>query len=112
VSAFVSGHERIDRRSLAMHRAIAEKLRANPELMAIARENLARRLETPGHSHPYWEAWNEIFDLPLSNMLELIVEDSERMTAMRQTSPFAGILTPKERWVIYDRYGRHTQQPR
>jgi hypothetical protein len=24
------------------------------------------------------------------------------MTAMRQCSPFAGVLTPRERWAIYD----------
>ena len=30
-----------------------------------------------------------------------MVEESERMTAMRQTSPFAGLLTPRERWAIY-----------
>ena len=35
-------HARIDARSLAMHRAIAEKLRAKPELIDIARENLER----------------------------------------------------------------------
>ncbi len=29
------------------------------------------------------------------------------MTAMRQSSPFAGILTPKERWAIYERYETH-----
>jgi len=33
-----------------------------------------------------------------------MVEDSEKMTAMRQSSPFAGILTPQERWAIYDQF--------
>src|SRR5690242_19174189 len=33
------GHQRVDRRSLEMHRAIAEKLRAHPELLEIALEN-------------------------------------------------------------------------
>ncbi len=29
-------------------------------------------------------------------------EDSEPMRALRQATPFAGILTPNERWAIYD----------
>jgi hypothetical protein len=28
------------------------------------------------------------------------------MTAMRQATPFAGILEPKERWAIYERFER------
>ena len=43
------GHQRIDRRSLAMHRAIAGKLRADPSLLAIAHENLDRWQKGHGH---------------------------------------------------------------
>jgi hypothetical protein len=98
------GHARVDARSLAMHRAIAEKLRARPELLEIARENLARWSATSSRSQPYWDAWREILGRPLPEVLELIVEDSERMTAMRQASPFAGLLDPRERWAIYDEF--------
>jgi hypothetical protein len=28
----------------------------------------------------------------------------EHMTAMRQNSPFAGVLTSHERWAIYDKF--------
>jgi hypothetical protein len=97
-------HARIDARSLAMHRAIAEKLRARPELIEIARDNLDRWTATVPHSKPYWDAWREILTRPLAEVLDIIVEDSERMTAMRQTSPFAGVLDPRERWAIYDEF--------
>lgn len=80
-------HARVDARSLTMHRAIAEKLRERPELIGIAHENLAR-----------WTAG------PLDEVLAVIVEDSERMTAMRQCSPFAGVLDARERWAIYDEF--------
>ena len=91
-------HARIDARSLA----IAEKLRARPELIEIARENLDRW--TPGRSGKYFDAWREILARPLDEVLTAIVEDSEWMTAMRQTSPFAGVLDPRERWAIYDEF--------
>ena len=99
-----AGHERIDRRSLAMHRAIAEKLRADPSLLAIARDNLDRWSQQGGPSQPYRDRWREILRRPLEEVLALMVEESERMTAMRQANPFAGILTPRERWAIYDEF--------
>ena len=33
-----------------------------------------------------------------------MVQDGERMTALRQSSPFAGILDPAERWAVYARF--------
>ncbi|MCC6536938.1 MAG: hypothetical protein IT162_05275 [Bryobacterales bacterium] len=99
------GHARIDRRSLAMHEAIAARLLSQPaEVLAIARDNLARRLPSAGRSRHYLDAWREILALSAAEIARIIVEDTERMTAMRQNSPFAGVLTPRERWAIYDEY--------
>ena len=98
------GHQRIDRRSLELHRAIAAKLREHPERIEIARDNLARWSATAGRSQSYDDAWRKILERPLDEVLELMLEDSERMTAIRQASPFAGVLTPVERWAIYERF--------
>ena len=95
------GHQRIDQRSLALHRAIAEKLRRDPQLLDIARENLDRWSITRGRSQPYWDAWREILSRPLPEIIAAMTDESERMTAMRQATPFAGVLTPAERWAIY-----------
>jgi hypothetical protein len=81
-SAALIGHTRVEARSLAMHRAIEQKLRARPELLAIAHDNLKRWMAEPGHSQPYLEG----------------------MTALRQSTPFAGVLSPRERWAIYDAF--------
>jgi hypothetical protein len=104
VSCDLQGHRRIDQRSLAMHRAIADKLRADPSLLEIARDNLDRWSRTGSASQVYWDAWREILSRPLDEILDLLVDDSERMTAMRQTSPFAGVLEPRERWAIYEEF--------
>jgi hypothetical protein len=108
MSVALRGHQRLDQRSIELHRAIADKLRAYPALLDIARENLDRWSQMPGHSQPYWDAWRELLNRPFENLLDLLVEDSERMTAMRQATPFAGVLTPAERWAIYKRF----EQPR
>jgi hypothetical protein len=104
MSVPLRGHQRIDQRSLAMHRAIAEKLRNDPAPIAIALDNIERWSRAGGHSQPYWDAWREILNRPLPEILDLLGEESERMTALRQATPFAGILTPAERWAIYDRF--------
>ena len=41
----VSDHIRIEERSIALHRAVAERIRKNPELMEKARENLQKYLD-------------------------------------------------------------------
>ena len=98
------GHERIDRRSLALHQAVAAKLRAQPSLIDIARENLNRWAATAGRSAPYLDEWRRILDGPLDDVLRLIEQEGERMNALRQCSPFAGVLEPKERWAVYARF--------
>jgi hypothetical protein len=104
VSVPASGHLRIDQRSLALHHAVAEKLRAHPELLEIARQNLSRWYADAGRSQPYLDEWRRILDLPLEEVLALMEQDDERMTALRQSSPFAGVLDPAERWAIYNRF--------
>lgn len=102
-------HERIDARSLALHRAIAAGLRASPELLSIALDNLQRWSESAGRSGVYLDRWREILALPLEELLVVIQEDSETMRAMRQSSPFAGVLSPKARWEIYDSFAVGTR---
>jgi hypothetical protein len=109
MSVPLQGHQRIDARSLALHRAIGEKLRARPELMAIAHDNLERWSKPGNRSQYYWDEWRKILARPLPEILELLGEESERMTALRQATPFAGVLEPAERWAIYAQFA--PQQP-
>jgi hypothetical protein len=104
MSTALRGHERIDRRSVVLHHAIAIKLRENPALLDIARENLDRWSAASGRSQPYWDAWRKLINGPFEDLLKLLVEDSETMTALRQATPFAGVLSPVERWKIYDEF--------
>jgi hypothetical protein len=106
------GHRRIDLRSIAMHQAIAVKLRRDPGLLQIAHDNLNRWMAEGGRSLPYLEAWRALLARPLEELCTMIGEDSERMAALRQNSPFAGILTPEERWRIYDAFAVGTYHPR
>ena len=103
MSSTLEGHARQDRRSLELHRAVAAKLRDHPELLGIAHDNLDRWSKLESRTQPYWDTWREMLKLPLEELLTLILEDSERMTALRHTSPFAGILDISERRAILQR---------
>lgn len=94
-----------------MHRAISAKLRQTPELIGVAKDNLRRWRQSAGRSAPYVDAWENLVAQPLEEMLTILEQDSEEMRAMRQASPFAGVLTAKERWKIYDAFAVGTYHP-
>ena len=104
-------HYRLENRSLALHRAIAAKLREHRALLQVAQENLDRWREMASRSQPYWDIWRSIIALPVEEMLTVIVQDSPRMAELRQSSPFAGVLEPKERWQVYDTFESGTYHP-
>jgi hypothetical protein len=89
-----------------MHRAIADKLRARPELIEIAWDNIERWYESSGGAKPYLDQWRRLLEYPPEELFSLMCRDDERMAALRQSSPFAGVLEPKERWAIYERFAR------
>jgi hypothetical protein len=97
-------HEWIDRRSLALHEAVAAKLEVDPDLLEVARANLRRWLTTA--PRPAWLEWYRLIDTtPLSELTGLLRAADERARRLRQSSPFAGVLTPDERRRILDRHG-------
>ncbi|MBM3273603.1 MAG: hypothetical protein FJZ00_00515 [Candidatus Sericytochromatia bacterium] len=90
-----------ERRSLEYKRRIAQRVLQEPELLDLARTRVAEWLATRGSSRPYLERWKAALDLPLEEVLALLVEDSERGRELRGASPFAGCLPPRERWRIW-----------
>ncbi len=97
-------HRDIELRSIALHAAIAEKIAADPELINVARNNLARWMQSQEASTAYFIQWQNLLDKPIPELLNLLTSDNEQMCCLRQSSPFCGILSPKERWKIYETY--------
>ena len=96
-------HEWIDARSLALHEAVAAKLEAQPALLEVARTNLKRWLAVRPAA-PLRE-WQRLLDtLPLPQLLRLLRSPDEEATQLRQSSPFAGVLSSAERLAILSRY--------
>jgi hypothetical protein len=99
-------HEWIDQRSLALDKAIVEKLRAQPALLQRAKDNLRRWIqERQPKAPPALLEWQEILDTwPLDRILEFLGSSEEEPRRLRQSSPFCGILSEEERTAIFQEY--------
>jgi hypothetical protein len=90
----MAGHELADRTSLALHRAVADRLREDPSLVARARARVVASLADRQLHAYYGERWLSLLDGPLDLLLDELTSSSEAAQALRQTSPFAGVLDP------------------
>jgi hypothetical protein len=96
-------HDWIDRRSLALHEAVAAKLDERPELLHVAHDNLARWLQRS--PSPALQEWRDLLGrATLADITTLLRSPADSAARLRQSSPFAGILTPQERRTIMDRH--------
>lgn len=95
---------REERRSLALHRAVAAKLAADPAgVLARARRNLEvmRRANQDGGAEAWFAEWARRLRGPLAGVIEALVSHEEHARDLRQVTPFAGVLSDEERRAIY-----------
>jgi hypothetical protein len=96
-------HAQIEERSILLHRIIAQRVSENPALLEVARANLRRWVGQDGE-RLYWTEWEKILEGPLESILAFLVSPKETARRLRQSSPFCGILSPRERWKIYESF--------
>lgn len=90
----------IEQRIYALHQRVILKLQANPErVLGVARTNLQRYRERNGDWHAYMD-WEKKLSLPLNDIISILKSDDESAVLARSNSPFAGCLSPQERWEI------------
>jgi hypothetical protein len=100
-----SDHRRLDMRSLAMHTVIAKKITRDPKLLTVAKANLERWRQRWGQETPRWHTeWQAILSRPWPEIAALITDSGELAARLRQSSPFAGVLSPAERKRIHDAF--------
>ncbi len=98
-------HRIVEARSLAMHCLIARKIEADRRLLAATRRNLTKWIARYGEDAPRaLDEWREILDRPWPEIAALITAADESATRLRQSSPFAGVLTPAERRRVYEAF--------
>lgn len=93
---------REDRRSLALHAAIAERLRADPEaVLARARASLSRMRALHPGAHQLLDEWALLLRRPLSALLPVLQDPSPWSRELRHVTPFTGVLSAGERARVY-----------
>lgn len=84
-----------------MHRAIADRLSADPSVLERARDRVRHWLDTSDVS-PYWaRKWQSILSRPVEEVCRFLVDEGEEARALRQVTPFAGAIDPRTRWRIW-----------
>ena len=96
---------REERRSLALHRAIAERLAREPDrILQVARTNV-RRMRRRTASH-LLEEWTVLLSRPLTALLPLLTDPDPWARELRHVTPFAGVLSAAERTEVYAAFAR------
>ena len=95
------GMTRSDRRSLALHAAIAQRLATDPDrVLQLARRNLKTMRGTASTRGAYrlLDSWAELIaDRDVAAITRVLRDTSEHARDLRQMTPFAGVLNDKER---------------
>jgi len=126
---FVVPLTREDRRSLALHAAVIEQLQPDPirragplrqvvplrraaplqraapvQLIARARRTLDLMRGKHPNARPLLRAWDVLLDLAIPDLIDVLRDPRPHARALRQVSPFAGVLTAAERAQVYRRF--------
>ena len=103
-------HRLAEERSLAYHRAVAERLRRDPALIGLARDRVRGWL-AEGRVPHYAGEWERILSGHVAAICEAIVAEGDEARALRQATPFAGAIDPRERWRIWKAERQRHERP-
>lgn len=101
----LGSHAFLDEFALAYHRAVAERMRAEPKaVLERARQNLNRWMEGDafgaGELAPL-EEWRRIIgEADVERLIKIMTDTSDEGQRLRSSSPFVGALPPEERLEI------------
>ena len=98
-------HRILDARSLAMHCLAAAKIEQDRALLRRVKKTFdGWRARYKDEIPPALEEWRLLLDRPWAEVSAVITDPGERASRLRQSSPFATILTSVERERIYDAF--------
>jgi hypothetical protein len=101
----MNGHDLATARSRAYHQAIAERLARDQQILEVARGRVAEWTAAMKVVPFYARQWAEILARDPTEVAAFLCETSELADELRQSSPFAGALDPRERWRIWREVG-------
>lgn len=105
----VDPHELAERRSLALHRRIAARIAREPALVDDARARVETWMRDGRIAPAYGRAWLELLGGPARELCRILTDDGEHARALRQSTPFAGVIDARERWALWAEVKREVE---
>lgn len=89
-----------EKRSLELHRMIAEKL--SEDAIGVVRQaksriETMRAADPEGRTAKYVDAWDQLLSGPREELVGTMLSTDQNARDLRQSSPFGGVLTDEER---------------
>lgn len=104
----MNAHAAIDRRSLALGQAVAARLCDDPSLIVRGQVTVSRWMQTCSPQvRPALQEWQSLLQQPLSQVVGMLTGTDERAIRLRQSNPFAGVLSPRERTAIMKEFAAY-----
>ena len=97
---------REERRSLALHHVIADRVEQDAGEVARARRALERMRER----HPHvvlFDAWDHLLQLPAAFVADVLRDPRPFARELRHVTPFVGVLTASERADVIRKFRRN-----
>lgn len=92
------GRTRGDRQSRWLHTAVAGRVARDPRgAIEKARANLRTMRSAHQGRNPWVDRWERLLDAGPEAVIGALVADTPESAELRQNSPFAGVLTDRER---------------
>lgn len=92
------GLSRDQRQSLWLHRAVAGRVAVDPDgTLSLARTNLNHMRRAHGSNIRWLGEWETLLGRGPDRVMRVLVAENEAAAELRQNSPFAGVLTDRQR---------------
>ena len=99
----MTGRPRSEQYSDALHAAVVARLLDEPDtVLADARARLRRHLDLHEGSSAsaLLQRWEGVLEEGVDAVVAVLTSGSADDRRLRQASPFAGLLSPQERWAL------------
>jgi hypothetical protein len=97
----VDPHHLAQLRSRALHAHIAGALAQHPEWIRRALATL-ERWERDGSIHPaHAVPWREALESGVAATCALLLAEGDAADTLRSCTPFAGVVSPRDRWALW-----------
>ena len=97
-------HQEIDKRSLKLAQEIVNKIEKYSLYNEIQKAVLRCEKWYNMHGLDSIKEWLNILGKPWKEIKKVLLDKSENGRRLRQSNPFCGVLSNKERWDIYRRF--------